>query len=604
MGASIFLYSKSNYKMKHVARNGGDDYILSKSKMKHITRNGADDYILSKSKMKHVARGVFVSLLLSGLFFSCDKDSPGPEMPVEGEEVFLQIRTLEVAEGGESELARAAALRESETEYVPNGDGLFVKLGMEEDAESPLRAEKTLTTNAWFRVIAVRKESGIYISHGDFQQGGATTVADFHVTTNADYDIYCFSYNNTTNTLPSFNPARYTDISSTNLSGDLENLLWNKQTIHVDDAAPSLSFVLSYKAARVRVVVDCTYNDWTITGIGNTMQLGSVSVAQSVGLLSGTPSGDSAGNKAITWPALSEGTEQISEPLIVMPNGNSTTLTVTIPVNVVTRKSPLYPIPTEAGYTGKFTTQLEAGHSYKLFVKLKAPQFAGSNVYWTGTILTFDEHGDNSHQGYQGVFFKFGSLIGISPAGNFVANSTPIYSVYATGTRSSWDAIKYWDLSTYGSVITNAHESGYELGDICHRIRSTYRLPKPGEFGSGNSTSFNASTPVAGGWVKGSGNFQSNPGAGNTYGTANFLTNLNNANKPLGSAYNRTMDITLPAAGSSSGGTLYEIGSVGDYWMNSTGDIYASRMVFNGNDMYPSGGSIPNNALPVRCVKN
>jgi hypothetical protein len=375
-----------------------------------------------------------------------------------------------------------------------------------------------------------------------------------------------------------------------------------------------LSFLLNYKAARVRVVVDCGYNNWTITGIANTMQLSSVSVAQSVNLMSGDPSGDSAGNKTVAWSISGEGTEQTSNPLIVMPTATSTTLTVTLPIDVIVRKSPLYPIPTESVYNGKFTTTLQAGHSYKLFVKLKAPKFAGSNIYFdknsvpNGPQLIFDEHGDNTHQGYQGLFFRFGSLRGISPAGAFVANSTAVYYILAPSTAASYDAIQYWDLATHGSTPIpegNCHVEPH-VGDICACIRYGYRLPKPTEFGIGGSTAFNTSTPVAGGWVKGSGSFGSYNAAGNGYedGTANLLTTANGASAAFGSAYNRTMNITLPASGYRTPYGLVDVGLNGQYWGGTqSSDIYAPRMGFNSSEIYTQGGTGRDYAHTVRCVK-
>jgi hypothetical protein len=289
-------------------------------------------------------------------------------------------------------------------------------------------------------------------------------------------------------------------------------------------------------------------------------------------------------------------------------------LTVTIPVNVVTRKSPLYPIPTEAGYTGKFTTALQAGYSYKLFVKLKAPKFAGSNIYWDaigvgyGAQLMFDEHGDNTHEGYQGVFFRFGSLRGISPAGAFAASSSVVYYILSSSTAASYDDIKYWDLTTHGS--TPIHEGHcYDepyVGDICACIRFGYRLPTPTEFGSGNSTAFNASTPVAGGWVINSAfDEQKTAGSGYPDGRANFLTTANGASKILGSAYNRTMNITLPASGFLNANGLWEVGVSGQYWDGrQTSDVHAPVMVFKNSEIYMNGGTGRDYAVPVRCVKD
>jgi hypothetical protein len=55
---------------------------------------------------------------------------------------------------------------------------------------------------------------------------------------------------------------------------------------------------------------------------------------------------------------------------------------------------------------------------------------AGSNIYWdeVNQRLTFDDVDVTTHEQYQGVYFKWGSLVGISPVGNWDASSTQIYA--------------------------------------------------------------------------------------------------------------------------------------------------------------------------------
>jgi hypothetical protein len=479
-----------------------------------------------------------------------------------------------------------------------------------------LRAEKSLIANAYFRVIAIDHNSQRYISHCDFQQGGVTSLPTFHVTANADYDIICFSYNKATNTLPAFTPARYDDISGINLSGDLENLLWQIQTIHVGTTDPSLSFLLDYKAARVRVVVDCIYNNWTITNIANTMKLNSVALAQSVNLMTGDPSGGSLAEQTVTWPTLSPSNTQTSNPFIVMPTNNSVNLTVSIPVNSISRQT-YTQIPTEAGYTGKFTDKLEAGHSYNLLVKLKAPIFAGSNIYWQGNdasgTLFFDDAGSTGNQNIQGLLFKWGSLVGISPTEpTTFSSSVPVYRQGETTpylSYSTWEAIPYWD-SSYGNVITDDYITSFR-GDICKRIKSAYRLPKSSELGTTNKywDGTNSTTvPVAGGWVAGS-----DPASwptsgmtnvGNKYGTTPFPS------ASYGTIKNVTMNnMVLPASGIrhySEGLTFLSFrGTVGSYWSGSFNDADHARILYFSNEqMLPAAYNPRLYALPIRCVKN
>jgi hypothetical protein len=75
---------------------------------------------------------------------------------------------------------------------------------------------------------------------------------------------------------------------------------------------------------------------------------------------------------------------------------------------------------TSAAWTSYFVySKFEATKSYTIAVKLykkTSYKFAGSNIYWNGSELTFFPHGENDYTKYLGVLFKWGSLIGVSPA--------------------------------------------------------------------------------------------------------------------------------------------------------------------------------------------
>jgi hypothetical protein len=549
--------------------------------------------------MKHIThtRLSAAALILSATFFSCDKDNQISDKPTPSEEVFIQIHTLEIAEGNEADLTRAASLEEPE--YTPTGDGLLVNMSIEENEDESLRAEKDLIPNAYFRVIAVKTGTSEYVSHGDFRQGGEPTVLTFTVPSNATYDFICLSYNNTINTLPSpFAPDRGDDISTETLSGDLENLLWQKKTYPVGNTDPSLSFLLDYKAARVRVVVDCTYNNWTITNIANTMKLNSVALAQSVNLMDGNPSGGSLAEQTVTWHApLSASIKQTSNPFIVMPTSNSVNLTVSIPVGSISRQT-YQPIPTEAGFTGKFTATLQGGHSYNLLVKLKAPKFAGSNIYWNGQ-LTFDLHGVTGNQYFQGVYFRYGSLMGVSASIiNYVDNSTPVY-IPGVGktTHGSWATVPYTSSGSIGADNITAR-----TGDICRYLGTIntnlagYRLPTISEFGiTGGEAAWNTTTPIRGGWVNGMASWP----AGDS---SNKMEEGKSVLSGFGYARNLTLnDLRFPSSGYRwlENGYMNEIGICGFYRTNtSLVFAFAAANINSGRSMEREFG------FSVRCVMN
>jgi hypothetical protein len=158
-------------------------------------------------------------------------------------------------------------------------------------------------------------------------------------------------------------------------------------------------------------------------------------------------------------------------------------------------------------------------------------------------------------------------------------------------------------------------------GDICQYLGKTqtalagYRLPMSSEFGTTNSTGFNPTTPVSGGWIMGTAasNFVENLDAGNgkADGTADFtVASGNGAGQVLGYAVNQTMsNLTLPASGNMEGhSVLANVGLGGGYWAGSAANnnIHARYLYFagDGTRTYLNLYIFRSCGFPVRCVKN
>jgi hypothetical protein len=160
---------------------------------------------------------------------------------------------------------------------------------------------------------------------------------------------------------------------------------------------------------------------------------------------------------------------------------------------------------------------LDPGKSYTLTVNMKyRVKFAASNIYWDeqNKRLTFDEATGNTgtHQQYQGVYFKWGSLVGFSP---FASSVTPgpadqvIYVPTYNGSNSSWtkgtiSSFQFGDFDgvPYIAQAPNGHGYGNNYlatcnndamyqsrkGDICQYLGKTgaapkgYRMPSASEF--------------------------------------------------------------------------------------------------------------------------
>jgi hypothetical protein len=161
------------------------------------------------------------------------------------------------------------------------------------------------------------------------------------------------------------------------------------------------------------------------------------------------------------------------------------------------------------GYEFRFSSKtLLPGHSYTLKLNFRRLVWAGSNIYWDGAKLTFlPENIPEAAQGYQGVYFLWGSLVGISPKGNFDNANTILYvhngiSTWSNTQRAAsghdWTGTTMADIPHIktGEFLVNApwfddhrlrnylvevHNPGNRTGDICKFLTDTGDAP-PGEW--------------------------------------------------------------------------------------------------------------------------
>jgi hypothetical protein len=280
--------------------------------------------------------------------------------------------------------------------------------------------------------------------------------------------------------------------------------------------------------------------------------------------------------------------------------------------------------------------------------------------------MTFDVV-DAGHQGYQGVFFRWGSLVGVSPAranaSVVYSDNTPVYipaynaadklastwnrrsgssgasaNLYSTWTPTTADVaapatdIPYLDGSynaePYGIDNTYVMDAARNTtamydslrGDICQYLGKTqsalygYRLPIQNEMVRGRQE-WNTTTPTADGWIKGDGSFVNRPAAGYADGRADLLSNqlgtvynpaqpTNGAGVKLGAAINQVLGVMFPAGGIRASDLTF-IGSVGYYWSCSAiSTVSAWELLFSTAIVGgQTSGIIHSSALPVRCIR-
>jgi hypothetical protein len=237
-------------------------------------------------------------------------------------------------------------------------------------------------------------------------------------------------------------------------------------------------------------------------------------------------------------------------------------------------------------------------------------QWAGSNIYWDGTKLTFDDDSIKTNEARQGVFFKWGSLVGISPAGadgsgwtgrTYFPTNPGIDATWTTNTTTYSDYVKipyvsgdpgsYLRTDAYLTEITNIPDSvaAYK-GDICVYLTNIgaapkgkrWRMPTAAEFGK--ATEYTR-IPEIGGFT--------------------LVTNQTES-APIPSGYRKTDSNRpyFPATGYRSAGILMLVGQSGYHWSSSPSSATNSFYLYiTGTSVFPAYNYINRTyGLSVRCV--
>ncbi|MDR0988963.1 MAG: hypothetical protein LBM06_05830 [Prevotellaceae bacterium] len=223
------------------------------------------------------------------------------------------------------------------------------------------------------------------------------------------------------------------------------------------------------------------------------------------------------------------------------------------------------------------TEVLEAGKCYTFFgstTPLTADNFAGSNIYWDGYNLTFvKEPYDMSAVMNQGLYFKWGSLVGIAP--NSTQNN---YTTYTNGSSTNGFTT---DLNSITS--DNSTASGMTPNDICTSINPAYRMPNKTELQPLIDDLFGTFTKI-GDW---------NTATGNATGTATIPSGALKGN------------LFLPAAGYiyydgsmvRPGGNLY-------YWSGEAHYAGYAHVIYASGTLFYAGQYGSYYGMPIRCIKN
>jgi hypothetical protein len=264
-----------------------------------------------------------------------------------------------------------------------------------------------------------------------------------------------------------------------------------------------------------------------------------------------------------------------------------------------------------------YTITLKANDSdTRITYKKSKSIWAGSNIYWDGSKLTFDIEETTTNNQKQGVCFQWGSLIGISLSSDYVTytptynSDNPTSSIWSSGS-TSWGSFYITDAgSDYGQTNTFLNDAAQnedadytaKKGDICQylskigAVSGSWRMPTAREF--------NPEIYGGGDWS----------GAGNTiwtpFGSFDSVSgSVDGQSTNISSGGTYTVDggtSSFPASGYHKiDGTLNYVGVTGYYWSSSaSSETKGFRFYFNNDVVYPAFSNSRQFGFVVRCVQN
>ena len=538
----------------------------------------------------------------------------------------------------ETVTTRNARDMQPETVEAPLGDNLFMYATLAVDSAIKLRAgTEPIPFGRTFRIVAY-KHGTTYNGHADYKVSDYSdnfSSGSLQVEEGGFYKFVAFSYN--AETIPEHQEVMPTTHSA-------QDLLWGESALMQVNASTTVDIMIHHKFSQVKILVTTEDND-----PGNRPKINGIyadlsplyNVAMTV--QDGTFASLSDHLHAFTsWNDMGSTTVSTDEYSIFTNRANELVVSITN-LQLEGYENPF------TNLQAKFKKVMEPGVSYVLKVSFKKGAiWAGSNIYWDGNKLTFDPAEDRSREHYQGVLFKWGSLMGIQPCrsnGSSAFANTTVYKPVITGSNlSSWTTDTYSDWTEV--PVMNVTESiylgrdnkfvsgfGYDYysslwGDICQFLGEVgaapkgYRLPTSNEFGT--TTAYwdgNNPGPVAGGWtrvgtdqdflldlVNSSGSFPED----NNARAGRWVNVADQVRGPSGATYQGAF---FPTSGwRDSNGVLGYVGTYGYYWSSSIGNYlygeipWSYNLRFFGNAIFPdnhSGTNKPSasSAMPVRCVK-
>lgn len=431
-------------------------------------------------------------MMLAGLaviFLSCEK-----EVSERGanKEVAVIFSVNRAGYGASDEARSSFDARKLEPTVVPLGNDIYLYATLEPDSTESLSDElraSPLLNKQKIRLAAFNKTTGLQEgSAATYTYTGGKLVPDglplgVEPDDGTIYRFVAYSY---------FGDPE-TDPVETGIEPS-QDLVWGvkEQPITDTEAGRTVSITMDHRFSRVRVKLKANQIPGAkITAIG-TVQVTGRQVAD-LEIESGdvTAAGASA-MPDVGWSSLvspfSE-TNILSDYDVFFPSPTGVTISsITIELSDQT-------VHVFTDISAAFSQPLTAATNYTLVVDLKRFLWAQSNIYWDDSLnegtggMTFQKPGDTpDHSDYQGVYFVWGSLVGLSPGGQsatrFVyippVNGVEHWSKTSPG-DSPWPG---WGVpvplveSNYKTLYRDYADFDNYIGDICSYLTDgAWRMP-------------------------------------------------------------------------------------------------------------------------------
>ena len=608
-----------------------------------------------------------IILMLCGITFllsSCTEEiiSAGDKPKGSGKMVEVKFAMNSSSIGApETVTTRNARDMQPETVEVPLGDNLFMFATLDIDRNIKLRAAtELLVPKVKVRIVAYKngsnKESDGYAEY-TVNASGELTGGSLQVEEGQYYRFVAYS-DNSTNTSLAW-PAHGEIV----VVQCVTDLLWGESGMIEIDASTTVHITMQHKFSQVSFVASTEDNPHNPTPPSNDIPYTSPNIQRIDGL---TLSPGYSVKLTVKDGTLSWAKDEFRSWHYGSWSTYGNTTVSCSPGTIYTDGKDSVVVKIDSlrlsGYTkpftklvAKFDKKLLPGVSYIFYLHFKkGVMWAGSNIYWNGSYLTFSDYQDRSREGYQGVFFKWGSLVGIQPCRTSGSpSSTPNFSdayIYvpaynaADPINSSWSASTQSDWS-YILPVTNSSDNTDRddkyltkmgsanylalKGDICQYLGDTgkgpkgYRMPTSNEMG--NTVGYwSEANPghVAGGWMR--------VGAdADFFNITDYQPNNTNVPSQAGRWENKKDALSGPSGAKHNGaffptsgwrntlGVLAHVGVYGYYWSStiggndSPGGLYrAFNLEISATGLKPAeflGGVRESTALscamPIRCVK-